>query len=145
MMSNNKKIEIALKKHGYKMTPQRRIVINAIVASSEHLTPAELHQKVRREHPGVGLVTVYRTLEILQELGLVCELHAGGNCRSFMAKRPVEHHHHLICSDCGKVVDFTDCHLDELERRLARNTKFKIEGHLLEFLGRCRECRAEAG
>jgi len=56
-------------------------------------------------------------------------------------RRPSEHHHHLICSDCGAVVDFANCDLGELEQRLSLKTGFEIEGHLLEFLGRCQNCR----
>jgi Fur family ferric uptake transcriptional regulator len=141
---SEKKIEKELRKNGYKITPQRRTVMQAIIGSHEHLTPAALHQRVHREHPSVGLVTVYRTLEILAGLGLICETHAGGSCRSYLMRRPSEHHHHLICSDCGRVIDFTDCDLGKLEKRLAAETSFKINGHLLEFLGQCRRCRKEA-
>ncbi len=141
MVYTEKKIEAVLKQRGYKITPQRRTIINAIIHSREHLTPAAIHERIRREHPGIGLVTVYRTLEILAGLGLICEMHAGGNCRSYLIRRPSEHHHHLICSDCGTVIDFTDCDLGELERRLSKETRFKINGHLLEFVGLCRNCR----
>lgn len=141
MVYSEKKIENELRHHGYKITQQRRAIIKNIIKSSEHLTPADMHARVCHEHPSIGLVTVYRTLEILSGLGLICEMHAGGNCRSYLVRRPSEHHHHLICSDCGRVIDFTDCDLDELERRLSRETSFKINGHLLEFLGQCRSCR----
>jgi len=144
MVYSEKKIESALRQHGYKITPQRRAIIKGIIKSLEHLTPAAIYERVCREHPGIGLVTIYRTLETLTKLGLICEMHAGGNCRSYLMRRPSEHHHHLICSDCGKVIDFIDCDLGELERRLSRETSFKINGHLLEFLGQCRQCRKEA-
>jgi Fur family transcriptional regulator, ferric uptake regulator len=140
MVFTEKRIEHELRKNGYKITPQRHVIIGAIIDSHEHLTPAAIHERVQREYPSVGLVTIYRTLEILTELDLICETHAGGSCRSYLIRRPSEHHHHLICSDCGKVIDFTDCDLGELERRLAEETRFKINGHLLEFLGQCREC-----
>jgi Fur family ferric uptake transcriptional regulator len=143
MVYSEKKIEGALRRHGYKITPQRRTVISAIIDNREHLTPAAIHERVIREHPGIGLVTIYRTLEVLAELGFICEVHAGGSCRSYLVRRPSEHHHHLICSDCGKVVDFTDCRLEEIERKLSQETNFKINGHLLEFLGQCRECRGK--
>jgi Fur family transcriptional regulator, ferric uptake regulator len=143
MVYTEKKIEHALRQHGYKITPQRRTIISAIVHSHEHLTPAAIYEKVCREHPGIGLVTIYRTLEMLTGLGLICEMHAGGSCRSYLMRRPAEHHHHLICSDCGTVIDFTNCDLSGLEKRLAKETSFKINGHLLEFLGQCRECRKE--
>ena len=143
MVYTEKKIERELRRHGYKITPQRRTVINAIVQSHEHLTPAAIYKKVSRKDPGIGLVTIYRTLEILAGLGLICEMHAGGNCRSYLVRRPAEHHHHLICSDCGRVVDFTACDLTGLERRLSEETSFKINGHLLEFLRQCGKCRTE--
>jgi len=141
MVYTEKRIEHALRKGGYKITTQRRTIINAIIDSREHLTPAEIYERIRREYRDIGLVTIYRTLEILAELGLICEMHAGGNCRSYLIRRPTEHHHHLICSDCGTVIDFTDCNLGEMEQRLARETNFKINGHLLEFVGQCRKCR----
>ena len=141
MRFTGKKIATILRQHGYKLTPQRRRVLNVIGRSREHLTPAAIYEMVRQELPGIGLVTIYRTLEILAELGLICEVHTGGNCRSYLMRRPSEHHHHLICSDCGTVVDFTDCDLSRLEQRLHRETGFKIENHLLEFAGQCQNCQ----
>lgn len=143
MVYTERKIEQELRQRGYKITPQRRNVIKAIIDTHEHLTPAAIHEKVRRKNPGIGLVTIYRTLEMLAGLGLICETHAGGSCRSYLMRRPSEHHHHLICSDCGTVIDFTECDLGGLERKLAKETSFKINGHLLEFLGQCRSCRKE--
>lgn len=141
MFYTEKRIESELRQRGYKITPQRRTIINAIISSHEHLTPAKIHERVHREHPGIGLVTIYRTLEILAELELICKMHAGGNCRSYLLRRSSEHHHHLICSGCGTVIDFTNCDLRELERRLSKETNFEISGHLLEFVGQCRKCR----
>lgn len=132
----------ALRRHGYKLTPQRRAVIGSIASSPDHLTPAAIYEKVHQERPDIGLVTIYRTLEILAKLGLICELHAGGSCRSYTISAP-EHHHHLICSSCGDVIDFTGHDLSPLEKRLSRETGFEIEGHLLEFIGRCQNCQAK--
>ena len=140
MVYTEKKIEGALRQRGYKITPQRRSILKSIIKSHEHLTPSAIYERVRRENPGIGLVTIYRTLEILAELGLICEMHAGGNCRSYLMRRPSEHHHHLICSGCGTVIDFTDCDLGKLEQRLSRENNFTINGHLLEFLGQCSDC-----
>jgi Fur family ferric uptake transcriptional regulator len=140
MRLNEKKITAALKRNGYKLTQQRRAVIGAIVSSPDHLTPTALHQKVRQDHPAIGLVTIYRTLEIMAKLGLICELHAGGSCRSYTTAAP-GHHHHLICADCGEVIDFSGYNLAQLEARLCRETGFEIDGHLLEFIGRCQSCQ----
>lgn len=144
MRLTGKKITSVLRQRGYKLTRQRRIVLDVIAQSREHLTPAAIHERVRRERPEIGLVTIYRTLELLVNLGLVCEVHMGGSGRSYLM-RPSEHHHHLVCADCGKVVDFTSCGLEALEQRLRRETGFKIGGHLLEFTGRCRDCGQAAG
>jgi len=139
-----KKIASLLRQHGYKLTSQRRILLGAIADSHDHLTPAAIHEKVRGEHENIGLVTVYRTLSLLAELGLICEVHSGGNCHSYLLRRPSEHHHHLICSNCGTVVDFTSCDLRDVERKLSDQTGFDIEGHLLEFSGRCLQCQTAA-
>jgi Fur family ferric uptake transcriptional regulator len=141
MTLNQRAIKTALRERGYRITPQRRAVIKAIAGTHEHMTPSELYEKVRRDNPGIGLVTVYRTMEILTDIGLICELHSGGNCRSYLLRRPAEHHHHLVCSECGQVVDFTNCDLSDIERRLSRDTGFEMESHLLEFLGRCPACQ----
>lgn len=141
MRIDERAIKNALREHGYKVTPQRSAVIEAIAGTHEHMTPSELYLKARRTNPGIGLVTVYRTMELLADIGLICELHSGGNCRSYLLRRPAEHHHHLICSECGQVVDFTGCDLSDIERRLSRDTGFEMESHLLEFLGRCPACQ----
>lgn len=141
MNTKENRINNTFRQHGYKLTPQRRAVIASISRSREHMTPAEIHERLQTEHPGIGLVTVYRTLEILDELGLICETRAGGNCRSYMVRSEAAHHHHLICSECGRVTDFTDCELGELEKRLTAKTRYVITGHLLEFTGMCRDCQ----
>ena len=139
MKLDRQEIETSLRRQGYKLTPQRRAIIRMAVLSDDHLTPAELYEKLRRDYPGMGLVTVYRTLEILARLGLICEVHAGGSCRSYTISAP-EHHHHLICSRCGRVVDFSGHNLGQLRQRLSRETGFEIRGQLLEFVGLCAEC-----
>jgi len=142
MRFSEKKIAIILRQHGYKFTPQRRIVIQTVASSQDHLTPAAIYEKVHQERPNIGLVTIYRTLDILAKLGLICELHAGGSCRSYTTGAS-EHHHHLICTNCGKVVDFSGYDLSELEQRLSQETGFEIEDHLLEFVGLCQACQKE--
>jgi len=125
--------------HGHKVTPQRVAIIKTVLESSELLTPAVLYEKVKQADPEVGEVTVYRTLNILEELGLVCVVHTEDNTHSYIG-RPAEHHDHLICSDCGKVVNFTHCNLGLLEKRLAAETGFNINDHRLDFYGQCDRC-----
>jgi Fur family ferric uptake transcriptional regulator len=143
MKLTEKKVVTALRHNGYKLTPQRQAVIRVITSSQDHLSPAGIYEKIRYVHPNIGLVTIYRTLEILTELGLICEVHAGGSCRSYTISTQ-QHHHHLICSNCGMVVDFTGHYLNELEQNLSKESGFRIDGHLLEFIGLCRACRKKA-
>ena len=138
-----RKVVAILRQHGYKLTPQRWVVIQAIASGQEHLTPTAIYEKVRQDHPSIGLVTIYRTLDILAKLRLICELHAGDSCRSYTISAP-EYHHHLLCSKCGTVVDFIGYDFSELEQRLSLETGFKVEDHLLEFIGLCQACQKEA-
>ncbi len=145
MKLTDKSIIVTLRRHGYKLTPQRRAVIHAITSSQDHLTPAAVFEKVSRDHPGIGLVTIYRTLKLLAELDLICELHTVDNCPSYTTGTS-EHHHHLVCSGCGKVVDFTSSDtvrhgLSTLEARLSQESGFRIDDHVLEFSGLCRGCQ----
>ena len=131
---------MTLRQHGYKLTPQRRAVIKTLASCQGHLTPAAIYKKAHQDHPNIGLVTIYRTLEILTKLRLICELHAGGSCRSYTLSAPV-HHHHLICSNCGTVIDFSGYRLGKLKQKLSSETGFEIEDHLLEFIGLCQDCQ----
>ena len=135
-----RRVVAILRQHGYKLTPQRCVVIQAIASGQEHLTPNAIYEKVHQGRPSIGLVTIYRTLDILAKLRLICELHAGDSCRSYTISAP-EHHHHLICSKCGTVADFIGYDLSELEQRLSLETGFKVEDHLLEFIGLCQNCQ----
>ncbi len=139
MLLSQEKTLSKLKRSGYKATSQRVAVLQAIAGSDEHLTPAALYHKVRLKHPRIGLVTIYRTLNTLARLGLICRVPTSQNEWGYVRSSP-QHHDHVICSGCGKVVDFTGCNLGALGHRLSRETGFTIEDHHLEFYGKCHEC-----
>lgn len=139
MRLSQRRIAAVLKKHGYRLTPQRRAVIETVALSRGHLTAAAVHGKLKQNHPGIGLVTVYRTLEIMANLGLICRVHTGG-CNSYTASAS-GHHHHLVCGGCGLVVDFSRHNLTALEKKLCRETGFTIGSRLLEFSGLCQACQ----
>lgn len=140
MKINKTRVKTALRRHGYKLTPQRLSIIEAAISSNNSLTPAALYDRLHHDHPDIGLVTVYRTLGLLDNLGLLCKLHTSNDCHARTISVPGRHHH-LICSGCGKVVDFP-CHsMAELESNLAKETGFTIKDHLLEFTGYCQSCK----
>jgi len=140
MIPTLNKISGAIRKSGHRLTPQRQAVLETILESQNHLTPVALHKRARERYPKVGKVTIYRTLELLTQLGFLCKGHSETFCRNYLIRRPDEHHHHLICSVCGKVVDFKNCELKKMELQLSNETDFVIDDHLLEFHGRCRSC-----
>ena len=115
---------------GYKATPQRLAVLEAL-AAEQHQTLEE----IRARCPEVGLVTVYRTLDLLCEIGAVRRLDLGDGPRYELAEN---HHHHLVCESCGAVSEFEECPLDL--RRL-QDVDFEVASHSLEIYGRCVVCR----
>ena len=136
------KIAGILRRKGYRLTPQRHAVLNVIAASHDHLTPGEICSRVQQKHPGIGLVTVYRIINLLTELKLVCRINLDGGNPGYLMRRPTEPHHHLVCSHCGVVVDFNCCEFTSLEERLAQETGFNIDNHILEVRGLCPACQA---
>jgi Fur family ferric uptake transcriptional regulator len=129
---------------GYKATPQRLTILAAINLREGHFTPQQLYKWLHEQYPGIGLVTVYRSLKALTRAGLVCEVQSAHNSRRY-TRRSAEHHHHLICLGCDRVVDFDHCRLLKLEEDLSKETGFAINEHRLEFYGFCRHCKITHG
>lgn len=134
-----------LRELGYRITSQRRIILEAISSSDKYLTPDELHSLIKKKHPSIGRVTVYRTLEMLNKNNLLCRVNIGSAARNYLIKRPREHHHHIICSGCGKVADFNHCLMDRLSTQISEQTSFDIESHIFEVYGLCGECKQIKG
>ncbi|MGG7164407.1 Fur family transcriptional regulator [Clostridium ihumii] len=132
-----------LKEKGYKLTPQRRAILNGIINSEgEHLTAEELYDLVKADCPEIGLATVYRTVQLLEELGVICRLDLDdGISRYELSQGDDNHnHHHLICTKCNKVIEVQGDLLEEIEKVIEEKYKFKIENHSLKFYGFCDEC-----
>ncbi len=134
-----------LDKEGYRLTGPRRLVLEEVAGRDAPFTSADLWASVQRSAPSVGRATVFRTLDLLTKLGVVQRIHedaSGGRCHAYIVCDQ-SHHHHLICSGCGSVADFhEDRTLDALVREIERRTDFKVEGHRLELVGQCAECRS---
>ncbi len=124
---------------GYKLTSPRLAVLGVLDETDEHLTRAQVLARVQAANPAIGRATVYRTLDLLIRLGVVRPIYLGNQIVCFT--RADRGHHHLICSDCGQVVEFDECTVGELQDVLARRLNFDIRGHLLEFYGLCSQCR----
>jgi len=129
-----------LQARGCKLTPQRLAIVRVLSEAEEHLTPAEVLERGREIHPELGLTTVYRTLELLRQLGFVRRVHLDEGCRAYAQMREREGHH-LVCQACHRVVDFPCTGLGELIEDTARRTGFAVESHLLALAGFCPACQ----
>ena len=134
---------------GYRITMGREAILDILSKSDKHLSAEDIYMKVHPRYPNIGLTTVYRTLDVLVNLGLVFKFDFGDKrARYELAEGPkgARHHHHLICSKCRRVVDYTDFIDDELEllnrteKGLSRKYNFKITSHLIQFYGLCGSC-----
>ncbi|HSR33360.1 MAG TPA: transcriptional repressor, partial [Anaerolineae bacterium] len=114
--------------------------IRALLDDSKYSSPAEVHERARRYYPAVGLVTVYRTLDLLSGLGLVRRIHAEDGCHGYVVSKH-GHHHHLICRQCGTALEFEGCDLFPFLSRVGQETGYVIEEHLLELVGVCEACQ----
>lgn len=129
-----------LQDNGYRLTTARRAVVNLIVGTNHALTPLEVFEKARKKNPGLGLVSVYRTLEKLEELHLIQRVHQPGGCQAFIAASQ-GHEHLLLCKSCGAVTFFEGDDLEGLINSIARKTGYKITEHWLQLFGVCASCR----
>ena len=136
-------LNTTLSQHGYKLTRQRRAVVEVVAQGQTRLSAADVYAQAQRACPDLGLTTVYRTLEILAELGAIRRVHLDDGCEGF-APASAEHGHHLICSHCKTTIEFEDCDMRKLLDRVAARTGFKIEQHWLELVGRCPKCLQKA-
>jgi len=113
------------------------------------MSAKEIYANLHRMYPGIGLTTIYRTLDLLVRLGLINKFEFGdGQSRyEFKSGKKKEHHHHLICTNCGKIIDYSDFIDEELEfikkteESLAKKYNFNIQDHNIEFLGLCEKCK----
>lgn len=128
-----------LSSRGLKNTPQRRLIVETFLETTEHVTTEDLYALVRAIDPKVGQATVYRTLRLLCEAGIARELHFGDGMASY---EPAEgdHHDHLICTSCGKNLEVLDETIEELQVKLAAEHGFTLTSHRMYLYGICSEC-----
>ncbi|MBA7651467.1 Ferric uptake regulation protein [subsurface metagenome] len=129
-----------LGKLGYRLTPQRMMVFSAIENSDDHISAEEIYAQVVAKYSHVNISTVYRTLELLKQLGLVTETDLGGGRVRY---HPMDkgHHHHLVCRECGAIIDLDESVLFSLKDTLLREYKFVADLRHLAVFGRCANCR----
>jgi Fur family transcriptional regulator, ferric uptake regulator len=133
----------AIRDSGSRITVDRRSVIEALDRSGDHLTVDQLAEAVWVDHPDINVATIYRTLELLERLGIVFHVHLGhGPSRWHMAG---DVHHHLVCAECERVVEVPDATFDPLRKQLRADTGFLIDPHHFSLSGLCAECASRSG
>lgn len=133
-----------LKERGYKLTPQRRAVLNVIIDNNDkHLSSEEVYDYVKKDCPEIGLATVYRTLQLLSDLDVITKINFDDGCARFELNiNAGDHqHHHAICSNCGQVVEIELDLLDELEEEIKKNYGFEVKDHRVQLYGLCEKCK----
>ena len=139
-MESSHSIVDRLKKLGYRLTPQRLMIISAIENSHDHISAEEIFSQVVSKYPNVNISTIYRTLELLKQLGLVTETDlGGGRVRYHPADKG--HHHHLVCQECGAIIDLNESVLSPLKDAILREYDFIADLRHLGIFGRCVKCR----
>ena len=129
-----------LQEKGYRLTPQRVMVLAAIEGSDDHISAEEIYVQVRAKYPYANISTVYRTLELLKRLGLVTENDLGeGRVRYHSAEKG--HHHHLVCRECGAIIDLDESMLAPVKEAILRGYNFRADLRHLAIFGRCVNCQ----
>lgn len=134
-----------IKKAGLRRTAQRDLILTIFLKTEEHLSSEDLYKLVRKKDPQVGSTTVYRTLKLLTEAGLAREVAFGDGKTYYEHHYAHEHHDHMICTACGKVVEFFSAEIEALQDSIAEGLGFKPTHHSLRMWGLCDRCRKKAG
>lgn len=133
-------IERMLARGGYRLTSPRRAVLETMRRLGNHFTAED----VQVAAPGVGRATVFRTMKLMRDMGIICQvvLDDGATVYQLTEDAAADHHHHVICSECGQVAEFSSDGLEDVLEDVAQRTGFEIDTHRLELYGRCGRCRA---
>lgn len=133
-----------LSEKGLKSTKQRDLIAAIVLESHGHIGVEDIHRKVRKRDPKVGFSTVYRTMKLLKECGLVSERHFGDGLARYEPVREGEHHDHLICTRCGVIIEFEDEAIEQRQDEVAARYGFSVQSHKHEIYGLCPACSARA-
>lgn len=147
MKGDRKWLHERVRAQGFRLTFPRQAIVDMLEKVQGHISADEIYVKVHKKYPGVGLTTVYRTLELLAHMGVLSKYEFGdGRARYELCNKNIRHHH-LICRGCGRVIDYDECAGEEtklmskIEEKLSKKYSFKIDSHQLRFYGVCSKCK----
>ena len=124
-----------------KITKQRRTVLKIFLESKDHVSVEELYNEVLKTEPKIGLATVYRTLALLTKSGLALEMDFGDGQKRYESSYNSVHHDHMVCTECGKILEFNHPLIEKYQEEVAMQKNFKITSHKLDLFGLCQDCK----
>jgi len=133
-----------LKKNSLKYTVQREVILETLYNSDIHLTPESLHHLIQEKYPELktGIATVYRTLTLLEESGMVTSLSFGAQGKKYELGIK-KHHDHLICTVCGSITEFVDEEIEKRQQKITQELGFKMSDHSMQIYGICKKCQTK--
>lgn len=134
-----------MRARGFRVTAQRTIILETIAHMGGHLSAQQVFQESRRRLPGLNLATVYRTVESLQDAGLIDTFSTSQEPLQFSLRDPEQPHAHLVCRSCGRVQQVEGAQLEALNRSLKELAAFEIDHHHLTLEGLCADCQESGG
>lgn len=134
-------LEEYLSENNLKITKQRRTVLKIFLECKNHLSVEELYNIVLKTEPKIGLATVYRTLALLTKSGLALEMDFGDGQKRYESSYRSFHHDHMVCTECGKILEFNHPLIEKYQEEVAKQKNFKITSHKLDLFGLCQDCK----
>lgn len=138
--------EEIFKKNGYRITLPRRLIVQLLKQVAGHPNAKELYLRINKKHPEIGLTTIYRTLDLLVQLRIINKFDFGdGLARYELSSLCRQHHHHIICTKCCQIIDYSDSlekenYIEKLEEEISARYKFSISDYEIQFYGTCEKC-----
>ena len=143
-MTNNKLLsdfKDVLKKEGLKITPQRIAVLEEIIKDKGHRESEDVYMAIKTRKTHVSRATVYRTLDILVQHGFARKLNLGDGRARYETKIDSPHHDHMICNNCGKIIEFVNDEIEQIQEEIAKHHQFELQQHIHQLFGICKECQ----
>jgi len=134
-------LESYIVEHKLKITKQRRVVLNVFLECKDHVSVEELYSIVSEQEPKIGLATIYRTLALLTKSGLALEMDFGDGQKRYESSFMSAHHDHMVCTECGKIIEFNHPLIEKYQEEIAIQNGFKITSHKLDLFGHCSNCK----
>lgn len=126
---------------GLKMTPQRRVILEAFLDVKGHLSAEELYDRIRQDNPAIGQATVYRAVKLLAEAGIARKVDFGDGVARYEPRYGISHHDHIVCEKCRRHVEFVDHEIEKLQEKQAAAHGFRLTSHRMVLYGVCPDCR----